>query len=285
MAAAGWTGDSSAEHVDIIVPSRGWARPRWDEVWRYRELLYFLTWRDVKVRYKQTVLGVAWAVLQPLAAMLIFAIFFGRLAGLDQHTGSTAYPLYVYAGLLPWTLFATAVTNSSGSVVASARLVTKVYFPRLVIPLSAVGAALVDFACATVVLVGLMIYYRAPVGLALLVTPLFVIGIAALATGVGAIFAALTVQYRDFRYVIPFGIQLWMYITPVIYPPDLVPVRWRWILFLNPAAGLIEGFRGALLGRPLDPGLTALSLAISVLLVLAGTAYFRRAERQFADVI
>jgi lipopolysaccharide transport system permease protein len=258
---------------------------RLDELWHYRELLYFLTWRDVKVRYKQTALGAAWAILQPFLTMVVFSVFFGRLAGLGARTGGVPYPIYVYAGLLPWTFFATAVGSSSNSVVGSVNLISKVYFPRLIIPLAAVGSGLVDLAVSFVVLLGMMIYFGTAVSWQLVLVPLFLLGTVLTATGVGALLAALTVSYRDFRYVVPFMLQLWMYVTPVIYPSTIVPERWRWLLSLNPMTGLIDGFRSAFLARPMDWPSVAFSLLLSGLLFLGGTSYFRNVERRFADII
>jgi lipopolysaccharide transport system permease protein len=271
--------------VRIIEPPRGWTSIDWAEIWRYRELLYFLTWRDIKVRYKQTVLGAAWAVLQPLLTMVVFTIFFGRLAGLSSKTGGIPYPIYVYAGLLPWTFFANALSGSGSSLVGSSNLITKVYFPRLVIPLATVGAGLVDLAVSLVVLLVLMAFYGTALSWQLVLAPFFLAGIILAAAGVGSLLAALTVAYRDFRYVVPFMVQIWMFVTPVIYPLSIIPERWRWLLSLNPMAGLIEGFRSAFLARPLEWPHIGLSLAVSAFLFLIGAAYFRKVERSFADII
>jgi lipopolysaccharide transport system permease protein len=277
--------EERSDALTVIEPPRGWAGVRWSELWLYRELLYFLTWRDVKIRYKQTVLGAAWAILQPFMTMVVFSLIFGRLAGLGAKTGGVPYPVYVYAGLLPWTFFAGAITNSANSLVGSANLVTKVYFPRLIIPLAAAGAGLVDLAVSFVVLLGLMLYYGIVPSWELVFLPLFLIGVLGTATGVASILSALTVTYRDFQYVVPFLVQLWMFVTPVIYPPTLVPEKWRWLLALNPMAGLIDGFRAALLARPLDWPQIGIALAASAILFLAGAAYFHQGERRFADVI
>jgi lipopolysaccharide transport system permease protein len=255
------------------------------ELWRYRELLYFLTWRDVKVRYKQTVLGVIWAVLQPFMTMIVFSFFFGRLAGMSKGTDGVPYPVWVFAGLLPWTYFASALGSASSSLVGSTNLVTKVFFPRLVIPVASVGAGLVDFAVASSVLVGLMLYYKTGVSGQILLVPLFLIGTVLTATGVGSFLAALTVKYRDFRYVVPFMLQIWMFVTPVIYPPKLIPASARWILELNPMSGMIQGFRASFLGQPFEWTSIAISFAVAALLFLTGTTYFRRVERSFADII
>jgi lipopolysaccharide transport system permease protein len=269
----------------VIEAPQGRVGIDWRELWRYRELLYFLTWRDVKIRYKQTALGAAWAILQPLMAMVIFSIFFGRLAGLGEKTGGVPYPIYVFAGLLPWTFFANAIGSSGKSVVGSANLITTVYFPRLVTPFAAVGAGLVDLGVSLTVLLGLMAWYGVPLSWQLLLAPLFLLGTVLAATGVGALLSALTVAYRDFQYVVPVMVQLWMFVTPVIYPPSIVPEQWRWLLALNPMTGLIDGFRAAFLARPLDWPNIAISLGVSAAAFLAGAAYFRTVERRFADII
>jgi lipopolysaccharide transport system permease protein len=271
--------------LQVIEPARGRIGINWSELWHHRELLYFLTWRDVKIRYKQTVLGAAWAVLQPLMTMIVFSLIFGRLAGLGAKTGGTPYPVYVYTGLLPWTFFANAIANSGNSLIGSSNLITKVYFPRLIIPLAAVGAGLMDFAISLVVLFALMGFYGTAISWQVLFLPLFLAGTLVAATGVGALLSALTVAYRDFQYVVPFLVQLWLFVTPVIYPSSLVPQQWRWLLSLNPMAGLIDGFRAAFLGRPLEWPHVGLSLLVAGLLFVGGAAYFRKVERRFADVI
>jgi len=276
---------SHAVNVQIIEPVHGWVRVDVAELWRYRELLGFLVWRDVKVRYKQTVLGAAWAVLQPVLTMVVFSVFFGQLAGLAKSTGDVPYPIFLYSALLPWTFFANALTASSSSVVGSANLITKVYFPRLVIPLASIGAGLVDFAIAFVVLLGMMVYYGTALTPQLILVPVFLFGTIVAASGVGMLLSALTVAYRDFRYVVPFMVQIWLYITPVLYPSHLVPERWRWAYSLNPMAGLIDGFRAAFLGLPLDWPQIGVSTAIAVTLFFIGAAYFRNVERRFADII
>ena len=274
------------EPDELVIEARpGWMAIDWKEIWRYRELLYFLTWRDVKIRYKQTVLGGAWAILQPFLTMIIFSLFFGRLAGLGQKTGGIPYPIYVYSGLLAWTFFANAVTNSSNSLVGSAYLITKVYFPRLIIPLAAVAVGLVDFAVSSVVLLGMMVYYGTAITWQLLLVPVFLAATVLTATGVGTFLSALTVSYRDFRYVVPFAIQIWMFVTPVIYPITIVPARWRWLLSLNPMTGLIDGFRSAFLAHRVDWGVVAISATMSFVICVVSLIYFRRVERQFADVI
>jgi lipopolysaccharide transport system permease protein len=255
------------------------------ELWRYRELLFFLTWRDVKVRYKQTVLGAAWAVLQPLATMAVFTVFIGNMAGASgkiQH-----YPLFVFAGLLPWTFFANAISSASQSIVGSQSLVTKIYFPRLIIPASAVGACHVDLAITLVMLLVMMPFYGVWPGTGMLLAVPIILLLVLAAVGVGALLSALTVAYRDFRYVVPFSVQLWMFATPCIYlnAAEVVGPRGQALLPLNPAYGLILNFRQAMLGGPIDAYSLAISGAVSVGLLDLGCLYFRRVERSFADVI
>lgn len=266
-----------------ITQPEGWRALDLAELWRYRELLYVLTERDIKVRYKQTALGFLWAILQPAMMMIVFSIFFGQLAKMPSD--GLPYPIFVYAGLLPWTMFAAAVGNSSGSLVSSSGLIGKVYFPRLVVPISAAGSALVDFLVATMLLLGMMIWFGVGWSLNLLLAPLLVIGVAFTALGVGIALSALTVSYRDFRYIVPFLTQFWMFATPVVYPASLVPESWRWLMFLNPMAGFIEGFRAAFLGLPFDWAAILLSLAVAVALFVAGVAYFEKVERRFADIV
>ncbi len=272
--------------VTVIEPSSGWLPIDWKELWRFRELFYFLTWRDVKIRYKQTALGAAWAILQPVMTMVVFTIFFGKLAGIESRTGGIPYPIFVFAGLLPWSFFANAVTNSSNSLVGSTNLITKVYFPRLIMPLSAVGAWLVDLAVAFIVLAGMMAWYRVSITWQLALVPLFVFGTVLAATGIGSLLSALTVTYRDFRYVVPFVIQIWMFVSPVIFPPTIVPTRWQLVFSLNPMSGLIGGFRSAFLGKPdFEWGHIGISLLVSLGLFFFGASYFRKVEHGFADII
>jgi lipopolysaccharide transport system permease protein len=266
-----------------IEPIRGWVALHLRDLWAYRELLYFLTWRDVKVRYKQTVLGAAWAIIQPLFTMLIFTLFFGKLAGLPSD--GIPYPLFAYAGLLPWMFFSNAVTSSGNSLVGSANLITKVYFPRMIIPGAAVGAGLVDFAIAFVLLVGLMIYYGVQVTWTILLLPVLVILVTLLALGVGMWMSAMNVKYRDIRYALPFLIQLWMFGSPIIYPLSMVPEQWRWLMALNPLTGIIEGFRSSLFGRPLDWSILAISTGVTLAVLIYSAYTFRRMERTFADVV
>jgi len=273
----------SASPVMTIQPRRWWAVLDLREVWMRRDLLYLLAWRDVKVRYKQTVLGAAWAVLQPLLTMVVFTLFFGKLARVPSD--GIPYPIFAYAGLLPWTFFSNAVTNGGNSLVNNAALITKVYFPRMLIPGAAVCAGLVDFGIASLILIGLMAYY----GVALSSGAAMVIPLAMLTTmlavGVGMGMSALNVKYRDVRHAMPFAIQLWMFATPIIYPASLIPSKWRWLLWANPLSGLIEGFRAALFHRAFNWPALAVSTALAMV-VLVGSAYvFRQMEREFADVI
>jgi len=268
----------------VIRPSTGWVPLRLKELWEYRELLYFLVWRDVKVRYKQTVLGAAWAVIQPFFTMVVFSIFFGRLAGIPSD--GLPYPIFAYCALLPWQLFSHALTESGNSLVGNQNLITKVYFPRLVIPLAAVLAGLVDFGVAFLVLLGMMAYYGMAPTMAVATLPLFILLAIATALAVGLWLSALNVQYRDVRYTIPFLTQFWLFATPIAYPSSLVPEGWRVLYGLNPMAGVVEGFRWALLGTRNAPGpMLAVSIAVVVALLIGGLYYFRRMEKTFADVV
>jgi lipopolysaccharide transport system permease protein len=270
----------------IIEPRRNWDLPDFGEVWTHRELLYFLTWRDIKVRYKQTVLGVAWVIIQPVATMLIFTLLLGRLAGIDQRTGGIPYPIFAFTGLLPWTLFSTAVSVSSNSLVGNSHLISKVYFPRVLIPTASVAASLVDFALSFLVLIALMAYYG--VGLTsrvLLLVPLTAL-VVMLSLGVGLLLSALNVKYRDIRHGVPFVLQIWMFASPVLYPLSLVSGRWALLLSLNPLAGVIQGFRAALLGRGEIPwNLLAASSATALIILLCSLLVFRRLEKIFADEV
>jgi lipopolysaccharide transport system permease protein len=269
--------------VHLIAPSKGWVPVRLGELWEYRELLYFLVWREVRVRYKQTALGVGWAVIQPLLTMVVFTVFFGRLAGIE--TGGVPYPVFVYCALLPWQLFAFSLTESSNSVVANQRLLTKVYFPKLLLPLASVAVGLVDFAVSFVVLMGLMAWYGITPELAVWTVPAWALLAVATAVAVSLWLSALNVRYRDIRYTLPFITQLWLLATPVAYPTTLVKEGWRAWYALNPMVGVVDGFRWALLGEPW-PGSTVMVSGLAVLaLLVSGAFYFRRTERTFADVI
>jgi len=273
----------SHQHLTVIEPARGWRMLDWRELWAYRELLWVLTTRDIKVRYKQTVLGAGWAILRPFITMVIFSVVFGQLARMPSD--GLPYPVFVYAALLPWTFFSTAIATSGQSLVGSAHLVSKVYFPRLIIPLSSVGAGLVDLLISTGVLLLMMLYYGVGWSWNLLAAPLLLLFVIFTALGVGTLLSALTVAYRDFTHLTPFMVQIWMFITPVIFPVSLVPDRWQWVLYLNPMTGLVEGFRSAFLGRPFDLAGLGISFAIAIAVFLVGVAYFEKVERRFADII
>lgn len=266
-----------------IDPPSAWTSIGFRELWDYRELLYFLTLRDIKVRYKQTALGAAWAVIQPFFMMVVFSLFFGRLAGIKSD--GIPYPVFTFCALLPWQLFAHALTESSNSLVANERLITKVYFPRLVVPMAAVLGGLVDFAVAFVILLIMMLYYGIVPTWAIVTLPAFILLAILTALGVGLWLSALNVQYRDVRYTINFLIQFWLFATPVAYPSSLVPERWRALYGLNPMAGVVEGFRWALLGNKPPGAMLAVSVAVVIVILVGGLYYFRRMEQQFADVV
>ncbi len=283
--AGGPAGAGDELPLTVIERRPGWRLMDLRELWRYRELLFFLIWRDIKVRYKQTVLGAAWAVLQPFATMVVFSLFIGRLAGVAEKIEH--YPLFSFAGLLPWTFFANAIGSAGQSVVGNQSLVTKVYFPRLYIPMGAVGAGVVDFAIAFGMLLVLMLCYGVLPGWGFLLVPAIALLLTLTALGVGTFLSALTVAYRDFRYVVPFSVQLWMFATPCIYldAASLTGPRGQLLLALNPVYGLVFNFRQAMLGGPIAWGVLAVSAAVGILLLGLGTLYFRRVERSFADVI
>lgn len=253
------------------------------ELWSYRELLYFLTVRDIKVRYKQTLMGVAWVIIQPLMTMLIFTLVFNRFVHLDA--GTLPYPLFALSGLLLWLFFANAVTNSTHSLISNSNLITKVYFPRMFIPAASVGAGLVDLSVAFLLLILLCFYYGVTLTLNILLLPFFVLLMALLALGVGLLSAAVTVKYRDLRHALPFIIQLWMFASPVIYPATVVPANWRWLVTINPVAGAIEGFRASLTGAPFSLTHVLVSVAITMILLVFSIYVFRKLEDSFADVI
>jgi lipopolysaccharide transport system permease protein len=267
-----------------IEPIEGWATLKLKELWDYRELLYFLVWRDVKVRYKQAALGAAWAILQPLLTMLIFSVIFGMFAKVPSD--GTPYPLFAFVALVPWNFFATSLGQSSNSVVGSANLITKVYFPRLAIPLASVLAGLVDFALSFVVLLGMMVYYHHAPTIHVLWLPLFILLGLAAAVGMGFWLSAMNVKYRDVRYVVPFLVQFWMYASPIIYPSSMIPARYRTLYALNPIVGVVDGFRWALLGTKTAPGpMLAVSSAATLVFLVGGALYFRRMEAEFADIV
>jgi lipopolysaccharide transport system permease protein len=270
--------------VTRIRPSRGWVALGLRELWEYRELLWFLVWRDVKVRYKQTVLGAGWAILQPVATMVVFSLFFGRLA--EMPSDGLPYPIFSFAGLVPWTFFSQGLSQSANSLVGSHNLITKVYFPRLAIPISTVLAGLVDFALAFLVLLAMMLAYGIVPGPEVLaLAPLLLLALVT-ALGAGLWLSALNVQFRDVRYIVPFLTQLWLFLTPIAYPSSLLGEPWRTVYGLNPMAGVVEGFRWALLGSGEPPGaMLAASVLAALALLASGALYFRRTERTFADVI
>jgi homopolymeric O-antigen transport system permease protein len=268
----------------VIEPAKSWSPIDWADIFAHRELLYFLAWRDLKVRYKQTVLGVAWAILQPIFMMLIFTLLFGRLAGLSSKL-SVPYPLFALAGLVPWTFFATAVSTGGNSVVSNTNLITKVYFPRILIPIASVAAAFVDFAMSFVVLSAMMLYYRVGPRSGILMIPPLVLLTFLFALGVGMLFAALNVKYRDMRFVLPFLIQLWLFVSAVIVPMSVLPQKWRWAIALNPMSGIIEGYRAALFGQPFDWKALGVAAAITCAVLVYSAYSFRRMEKNFADVI
>ncbi len=280
------------EEVLYLKPSSGWTAINLVEIWRYRELIYFLIWRDIKVRYKQTMLGAAWAIIQPFFTMVVFTIFFGRLAKVPSD--NVPYPIFSYTALLPWGMFTKALSDAGRSMISHRAMITKVYFPRLVIPMSSVLSGVVDFAIAFVVLIGMMIYYNTMPGSeyqihitgAIWLLPLFLLLALVTALGVGLWLSALNVIYRDINYIIPFLTQFWLFITPIAYPSSLIPERWRLIYALNPMTGVVEGFRWALLGTETAPGpMLAVSTTIALIVLITGLFYFRRMERTFADKV
>ena len=272
-----------SEPLVVIQPSKTWSLLSFKDIWAYRELLFFLTWRDVKVRYKQTALGAAWAILQPLFMMIIFTIFFGRLAAVGS--SGIPYPLFALAGLVPWTFFANSITASGNSLVNSAHLITKVYFPRLIVPAAAMLAGLVDFVLAFVLLCLLMLYYRVALTTQVLFLPVLVLLTALFALGVGTWMSALNVKYRDVRFALPFVIQLWLFVSSVILPSSSVPEKWRWLLLFNPMSAIIEGYRSALFGLPFDWPALGIASVLTILVVAYAFYSFGRVERSFADII
>jgi lipopolysaccharide transport system permease protein len=265
-------------------PSKGWAWPKLRELWEYRELLYFFVWRDIKVRYRQTVMGALWAIIQPFFTMVIFSLFFGRLAKIPSD--GLPYPVFSYAALVPWTFFATALNQASNSLVISANMVKKIYFPRLSLPIATVLASVVDFVLAFIVLLGMMLYYGLVPTINVLWLPFFLLLALVTSLGVSLWLSAMNVQFRDVHYTIPFLTQAWLFVTPIAYPSSLLPEPWRTFYGLNPMAGVVEGFRWALLGTDTAPGsMTLISAVVALTLFISGAFYFRRMEQGFADVL
>jgi len=275
---------TTAEPVFRIQPSKGWVSLKLWELWDYRELLYFLMWRDIKVRYKQTVLGAGWAIIQPLLSMVVFSLFFGRLAKMPSD--GVPYPIFSLAGLVPWTFFASGLSQASNKLIGSSNLITKVYFPRLAIPMAAVFSGSIDFLLAFLLLLGMMMYYHVAITVHMLWVPVFWLLALITALGVGLWLSTLNVRYRDVGYIVPFLTQLWLFATPIAYPSSLLSEPWRTVYGLNPMVGVVEGFRWALLGTNTAPGpIVTVSTLISVALLVTGALYFRRTEKTFADLI
>jgi lipopolysaccharide transport system permease protein len=267
-----------------IEPSKGWVSLKLNELWEYRELLYFLVWRDVKVRYKQTALGAAWAIIQPFCTMVVFSLFFGKLAKMPSD--GVPYPIFTFAALVPWTFFANGLSQASNSLVGSANLITKVYFPRLAIPIAAVLAGIIDFVLAFIILIGMMLYYGIVPTINIFWMPLLLALVFVTSLGVSLWFSALNVQFRDVRYIIPFLVQFWLFATPIAYPGSLLSEPWRTLYGLNPMVGAVEGFRWALLGAKTAPGpMVIVSSMVAFLVLVTGALYFRRMEKTFADIV
>ena len=282
----GTDSDSAAARSRIVIRRRtGWRLVDLGELWRYRELLFFLTWRDIKVRYKQTVLGVAWALLGPFIDMVVLSLVFGVWLKVDSGDKDIPYPIFLFAARLPWNFFSDSLNKSANSIVASGSVLTKVYFPRLIIPVASIGAGLIDFAIAGLIMIGLMLYYEvAPTASLLMVIPLVALTMFA-ALGVGTFLSVMTTAYRDFRQVSGFLVRIWMFLTPVLYPMSKISPGHQWIMSLNPMAGIVQAYRSALLGKPFNWQNLGISCAVSVVVFIAGLMFFRRMERQFADII
>ncbi len=269
----------------ILRPARGWSLINLRDLWNYRELIFFMTWRDLKVRYKQTILGIGWAVIKPFMTMIVFSIFFGKLAAMPSD--GIPYPIFSYSGLLAWELFSGAVSSASRSLVTNAHMITKIYFPRIILPLSSVLSGVVDFLIAFVILIGMMIYYHITPTVNIWTLPVFVLLTLITAMGVGLWLAALNVLYRDVNYITPFLTQFWLFITPIVYPASMLSQKWQIIYALNPMVGVVEAFRWALLGGGrAAPGMTMIiSASVSIILLITGLLYFRKTERLFADMV
>jgi len=284
MNAANTTAVVTEPPVLRIAPPHGWWEVDFHELWQFRELIYFFVWRDIKVRYKQTTIGAAWAILQPALAMIVFALFFGKLA----HMPTEGLPILVfyYSGLLPWMYFSNSLTNATSTIVQNQNIITKVYFPRLALPISAVLSGLLDFAIGCLLLVPLMVVYRVRPGLPLLLLPVFLLLTVLMAAGAGLWLSAMNAIYRDVRYVVPFLVQFWLFASPVAYASSIVPAKWRWLYGLNPMAGIIEGFRWSLTGRGDPPGpMIIVSVAVVLVVLASGLFYFQKMESTVADVV
>ena len=269
----------------VIKPQRGLAALDLVQLWRRRDLAWVLALRDLRVRYKQTLLGVAWAIVQPLATMVVLHVFFGKVLGMAERVGDVPYPVFLYAGLLPWTLFSNAVIASSNSLVGNAHILSKVYFPRLLLPLSATIVPVIDYGIAFVVLVGLMLWFGVPMTMGMLWLAPLVLSTVLAVLGVGILLAALTVSYRDFRFVVPFMLQLWFFMTPVIYGLGFVPEQYQWLMNLNPMAGTIDAFRAAVLGQPMNIPAWLASSTVAAITLVVGLTWFAKLERKFADIV
>ena len=284
-----WSADAAppagSEPVTVIQPRRGVALPSLAELWQRKDLLWLLTARDLSVRYKQTALGAIWAVIRPIVSMIVMSVFFGGVLGVAKSVEGVAYPVFLYAGLLPWQLFTAAVTSSSNSLVANGSMLKKVYFPRVLVPLSAIGAPLVDFAIACVILTGIMAWYGIVPQPELLLAPVLLLAVLTAVTGFSLLLSAVSVSFRDVGHAVPFMLQMLLFMTPVIYPVKMVPEAWRWVLMLNPLSGPIEAFRAVLLGTPVDWIALGVSWQVAVIMTIAGLAWFGVAERKFADVV
>ncbi|MEW6172004.1 MAG: ABC transporter permease [Bacillota bacterium] len=275
--------DATEPKTVVIKPSRGWLALNLRELWEYRELLYFFVWRDIKVRYKQTVLGAAWAIIQPFFTMVVFSLFFGKLARLPSD--GLPYPIFYYSALLPWMYFAGALTSATNTVVEHQRVITKVYFPRLILPITSVLPGLVDFGIAFTILIGMMFYYHIALTAAIFAVLPFLLLAVATALGVGLWLTSMNTIYRDVRYIVPFLIQFWMFASPVAYSSSLIPDKWRALYGLNPMAGVIEGFRWAVLGQGHPPALLGVSIVVVLFILAGGFFYFRKMEGTLADVV
>jgi len=275
--------NTNKQQLTVIKPNSQWNFVNFAELWSYRELVWVMIVRDLKVRYKQTVMGVAWAVIQPLTMIAIFTLIFGKLAKIPSD--GYPYPVFVFSGLLAWNFFSASITTSGVSLISASNVVTKVYFPRIIIPISSIGVSLVDFLISVVLLLIMMLFYSQAITLNILLLPFCLAGLMVLSIGFGSWLASVTVMYRDFRYVITYMLQIWMYLTPVLYPISFVPEKWRWLLYLNPMYGWINGIRASFLNQPIDSLGMLISFSISIIIFIVGMFYFERAQQRFADII